>query len=229
MADENDTEHDDEQDDDESSAEGEGAADEPSEPVAPSRAPSSSDRDEPASDRDASARDASDRGASDRDESDRDESDEARLAREERELRKDSEQAAREADARREDDAGAITGTLGLERWVQFAFIALAVGLVYVTDKLVTFIWEFFAEPDPTIVTITAVAVSLAVSYVLYQNMRVRDFASEVVSEMSKVTWPTRDETWYSTLVVIGASFVAALYTGALDALWSALTDMIYG
>ena len=149
-------------------------------------------------------------------------------ARAERELRRDSEQAAREADARREDDLP-ITGTLGLERWVQFAFIAIALALVYITDKVVTFTWEFFAEPDPTIVTITAVAVSLGVSYALYQNLRVRDFATEVVSEMSKVTWPTRDETWYSTLVVIGASFVAAFYTGLLDALWSALTDMIYG
>jgi preprotein translocase subunit SecE len=158
---------------------------------------------------------------------DRDESDDARQAREERELRRDSEQAAREDEARREDDLP-ITGTLGLERWVQFAFIAVAVALVYVTDKIVTFTWEFFAEPDPTIVTITAVAVSLGVSYALYQNMRVRDFAFEVVSEMSKVTWPTRDETWYSTLVVIGASFVAAVYTGLLDALWSALTDLVY-
>lgn len=160
-------------------------------------------------------------------EPDREESDEARLAREERELRKDSEQAAREAEALREDDLP-ITGTLGLERWVQFAFIAIAVSLVYVTDKVVTFAWEFFAEPDPTIVTITAVAVSLGVSYALYQNLRVRDFATEVVSEMSKVTWPTRDETWYSTVVVIGASFVAAFYTGLLDALWSALTDLVY-
>lgn len=202
MAEENETEHEDEQDDESEPSESEASAAEPSE--AESSESSDSDADE------------------------REETDAARSAREERELRKDSEQAAREAEARREDDLP-ITGALGLERWVQFAFIAIAVALVYVTDKLVTFIWEFFAEPDPTIVTIAAVAVSLGVSYVLYQNMRVRDFATEVVSEMSKVTWPTRDETWYSTVVVIGASFVAALYTGLLDALWSALTDMIYG
>ena len=156
-----------------------------------------------------------------------DESDDARAAREERELRRDSEQAAREAEALREDELP-ITGTLGLERWVQFSFIALALSLVYLTDKLVTFVWEFFAEPDPTIVNIAAVAVSLGVSFAAYQNVRVRDFATEVVSEMSKVTWPTRDETWYSTLVVIGASVVAAVFTGLLDALWSALTDLVY-
>jgi preprotein translocase subunit SecE len=204
MADENETERDDEQDDEESGG-------------AP--ASSTDDSDEPSERAAAVDRE----GSGERD----DESDEARTAREERELRKDSEQEAREAEARREDDLP-ITGTLGLERWVQFAFIAMALALVYVTDKLVTFIWEFFAEPDPTIVNITAVAVSLGVSYALYQNMRVRDFATEVVSEMSKVTWPTRDETWYSTLVVIGASFVAAIYTGLLDALWSALTDLVY-
>lgn len=156
------------------------------------------------------------------------EGDDAKRSRdEERELQRDAEQQAREQENLRDDELP-IAGLLGLERWVQFAFVAFAVVLVFVTDKLVTFGWEFFAEPDDTIVTITAVAVGLAGTFLAYRNDRIRDFATEVVTELSKVTWPTREETWYSTLVVISASVIAAVYTGVFDAIWSALTDYVY-
>jgi preprotein translocase subunit SecE len=146
---------------------------------------------------------------------------------EEREAERDAEQQAKEAEQLREDELP-IAGLLGLERWVQFAFIAIAAFFVYVTDKLVTFTWEFWAEPDATMVTAIAVAVGLAGTFLLYQNDRVRDFATEVVTELADVTWPTRDETYYSTVVVISASLIAAFYTGLFDALWSAITDLVY-
>jgi preprotein translocase SecE subunit len=41
-------------------------------------------------------------------------------------------------------------------------------------------------------------------------------------------TWPSRDETYVSTVVVLVTSVVAAIYTGVFDALWSALTDFVY-
>ena len=174
----------------------------------------------PATPRDAAA-------SADNDAEDESDDDAKRVRDEERELKRDADQQAEEAENLRDDELP-IAGLLGLERWVQFAFVALAVFLVYVTDKLVTFGWEFFAEPDDTIVTIIAVAVGLAGTFVAYQNDRVRDFATEVVTELSKVTWPTREETWYSTLVVLTASFIAAVYTGTFDAIWSALTDLVY-
>jgi len=138
-----------------------------------------------------------------------------------------SSSATQEAENLREDELP-IAGLLGLERWVQFAFVAIAVFFVYLTDKLVTALWFNWGEPNDTMVTAIAVAVGLAATFLSYQNDRVRDFATEVVTELSKVTWPTREETWYSTLVVLAASAIAAVYTGAFDALWSALTDLVY-
>lgn len=165
--------------------------------------------------------------ARDDESTDRSEDDDSLSRREEREAERDAEQQAKEAEQLREDELP-IAGLLGLERWVQFAFIAIAAFFVYVTDKLVTFTWEFWAEPDATMVTAIAVAVGLAGTFLLYQNDRVRDFATEVVTELADVTWPTRDETYYSTVVVISASLIAAFYTGLFDALWSAITDLVY-
>lgn len=142
----------------------------------------------------------------------------ADIEREEREL----------AAGASEHDVAPITSVLGVERWVQFAFIALALSTFYIADKLITFGWSFAAEPDPTMVSGIAALIGLVGAFALYRHPRVNQLAHEVVSELSKVTWPTKDETYYSTVVVIVTSVIAALYTGVFDALWSAFTDLIY-
>jgi preprotein translocase SecE subunit len=42
------------------------------------------------------------------------------------------------------------------------------------------------------------------------------------------VTWPSREETYTSTIVVVVTSVAAAAYTGVFDAIWSAITDYVY-
>ncbi len=37
------------------------------------------------------------------------------------------------------------------------------------------------------------------------------------IAEMKKVTWPTRQETYNYTLLVVGVSVAVALFLGALD------------
>ncbi len=127
-----------------------------------------------------------------------------------------------------EEDVAPISGMLGVERWVQFSFIAVALTVFYALDHLFTFTWGFFAEPDPTVVSGTAALIGIVGAFALYRHPRIYEWAHEVVSELSKVTWPTRDETYHSTIVVIVTSVIAALYTGIFDAVWSAFTDLVY-
>jgi preprotein translocase subunit SecE len=42
-------------------------------------------------------------------------------------------------------------------------------------------------------------------------------YIKESIEEMKKVTWPTRKETYYYTLLVIGISIAVALFLGLLD------------
>jgi preprotein translocase subunit SecE len=51
---------------------------------------------------------------------------------------------------------------------------------------------------------------------------------TDVVLELSKVTWPTRKETYASTIVVIVTSLIAAAVVGAFDFVWSYFTDLLY-
>lgn len=127
-----------------------------------------------------------------------------------------------------ETQTAAEPTTLGPERWVQFAFVLLAGATFFVGDKLITYVWGFFAQPDTTIITAASAILGILVGYFAYRHPRLNSLAHEVAAELSKVTWPSRQETWYSTVVVIITSIIAAAYLGAFDALWSTFTDLIY-
>lgn len=46
---------------------------------------------------------------------------------------------------------------------------------------------------------------------------KVINFLKDVKIELSKVNWPTREQTIQYTLVVIGFSFVVAVFLGGID------------
>lgn len=125
-------------------------------------------------------------------------------------------------------DALAVTSMLGPERWVQFGFIAVAFGLFFVVDKLAFELWRRFAQPDPIVTGAASAIVGVLAAFYAYRHPQTRKLADEVVTELAQVTWPTREETYSSTVVVVVTSLVAAVYTGVFDALWSALTDFVY-
>jgi preprotein translocase subunit SecE len=81
---------------------------------------------------------------------------------------------------------------------------------------------------DPTIMMGVAAIAAILVGYFGYRHKKLSPIAHEVATELSKVTWPTRQETWYSTIVVIVAGALASVYVGLFDGLWSAFTDLIY-
>ncbi len=124
--------------------------------------------------------------------------------------------------------ASAEAKTLGLERWVQFGFVLIAGVTFFISDKLIALIWGYFAEPKDLIVSGVAAILGLLTGLLLYRHPRLNPLAHEVAGELAKVTWPSRRETWTSTIVVIVTSIIAAAYLGAFDALWSAFTDLIY-
>ena len=126
------------------------------------------------------------------------------------------------------------TGTLGIERWVQFAFIGMALLFFWFVDHLASDLSAYAAQkldlstPNPIIVTAASALVAILLAVAMYRSERVHGFAREVAVELSNVTWPSRQETWSNTLVVIIVSAIAAVILGAFDAAWSAVTDLIY-
>lgn len=53
-------------------------------------------------------------------------------------------------------------------------------------------------------------------------------FIKEVITELKKVTWPTRQETVKLTAVVIALSLIVAFFIGSLDALFVKITSFVF-
>jgi len=117
---------------------------------------------------------------------------------------------------------------LGLLRWVMTAYLGFGAILFWLLDKVGTAVWQIFAEPNPIVVTVGAAVVSVVTTFALYKNERINQVTYDVIGELTKVTWPSRNETQAATIVVIIASIIAAIVIGFMDAAWSKLTDLIY-
>lgn len=123
---------------------------------------------------------------------------------------------------------GSRAASLGLARWVQYVFVVTAAFFLWFLDKVATLVWQNFAEPPAVVITAVAAVISLGGTVALYRNERAHTMVADVVTELAKVTWPSRKETYASTIVVIVTSLIAAGVVGAFDFVWSFFTDLLY-
>jgi preprotein translocase subunit SecE len=57
---------------------------------------------------------------------------------------------------------------------------------------------------------------------------KIKGFLRESIAELKKVTWPTKKQVWYSTLLVVLLTVVISVYLGIVDfALTAVLTRFI--
>jgi preprotein translocase subunit SecE len=135
----------------------------------------------------------------------------------------------------KEQDKARPTGTLGVERWVQFSYTAAAVTLAWFLIKSSTAVWTILAdtvdtvpEPNGTAIAVGSGLVAVIAAVIAYRSKKLHTFVVEVCVELSKVSWPTRKETRSQTIVVLIVSVIAAIILGVYDAVWSHITDLIY-
>ncbi len=127
-----------------------------------------------------------------------------------------------------EEELSAGKKTLGVERWVQLAFMAVALILVWLYDHLINAVWYLFTDPNESIVTAGSVFAGIVTSLILYRHKPTYTLTHEVAEELSKVAWPTRKETSSSTVVVVVVSMIAAFVLFLFDTVWAAVTDIVY-
>ena len=58
---------------------------------------------------------------------------------------------------------------------------------------------------------------------------KLKNFLKEVRLELTKVTWTTREELIYSTVVVIVVSIILSVFVGVIDLGLSNLASMLLG
>jgi len=114
-------------------------------------------------------------------------------------------------------------------KWTHVLFAVSAMVLAWILSKAGDWIWGYFGKPNQMLVGTVAVVIAGAVAWVCWRNQEIFELADEVTSELSKVTWPSREETFNSTVIVIITTIISSLILGVFDGLWSWLTHMIYG
>lgn len=58
---------------------------------------------------------------------------------------------------------------------------------------------------------------------------KLKNFLKEVRLELTKVTWTTREELIYSTIVVVVVSIILSIFVGVIDLGLSNLASMLLG
>jgi preprotein translocase subunit SecE len=58
---------------------------------------------------------------------------------------------------------------------------------------------------------------------------KIKQFLKEVKYELTKVTWTTREELIYSTIIVIVVSVILAAFIGIVDLVLSNLANVLLG
>ncbi len=113
---------------------------------------------------------------------------------------------------------------------VHLMFLTGAIVAFYLTQWSVDWIWGYFVHtPDEFIVTVASAIFALTLGVVLYRNDRIFHLATEVASELGKVTWPTAKEVRAATIVVVVMALISAMILGVFDLVWSQLTEVVYG
>ena len=135
------------------------------------------------------------------------------------------------------ETAGTTTTSspFGLIRYVHTMFIGGVFLVGWLLTQVIETTWtslnlSITVVPPPSywISVAGASVVSIAAGLYLWRHPKVNRLAVEIVSELSKVSWPTRKELYQSTIVVIILSIIAAVIIGLFDGFWSWFTDKIF-
>jgi preprotein translocase subunit SecE len=114
-------------------------------------------------------------------------------------------------------------------KWTYVMFAVGALILGYLFTKVGDWAWTFYAnKPNDLLVSGASFGLAAVAALIALRNERLFTLASEVTTELKKVTWPTRKETFAATIVVIVTVIVSAAFLGIFDNIWRVVTEAVF-
>jgi preprotein translocase subunit SecE len=118
------------------------------------------------------------------------------------------------------------------QKWVTLSFVAvcaLMAFLVFSFGQKISAFYDFEARVRNLELILQGVALLVGVGLFtyLYRSEPVNQFMAEVVTELSRVSWPTQKETRAATMLVVIMVVIAGLFLGLLDYLWTVLLKWV--
>jgi preprotein translocase subunit SecE len=129
---------------------------------------------------------------------------------------------------------------LGYRRYVYAAYMAAAIGTAFLSTKVIDYAWfktaqwkpgwfGQYVEPVDEAVVITGGLIGIGVALYYWRHKKVRTLIEEIAEELTRVTWPSRQEVTNSTTVVIIATAFATIFFALMDQFWLWVTKHVYG
>lgn len=141
-----------------------------------------------------------------------------------------------------QDDGPAPTAPvqLGYRRYVYAAYMAGAIAIAFLSTKVIDYAWfragqwkpdlfGQYVEPIDEWVVIMGGLIGSGVAIYYWRQKKVRTLIEEIAEELTRVTWPNRQEVTNSTTVVIIATAFATIYFALMDQFWLWVTKHVYG
>ena len=146
-----------------------------------------------------------------------------------------AEVVSEEEDDEEYEDEGAA-GQFGTKRFVYAAYFGGAIGIAFIVEKILHFAWlklsqykPELGEPHDEAVMPIAALVGLGAAVYYWRRTRARELAEEVADELSKVTWPSKQEVTNGTAVVLVTTALATIFFALMDRFWGFVTNLVYG
>lgn len=119
------------------------------------------------------------------------------------------------------------------QKYIIMSFLSAAVLVGYSVRGLAIPLLARMEVNDPVLfdmlnaTSLFGIVLGVMTFLVLNRHPLVVRFTDEVVTELSRVTWPDREETLRSTTVVIGTTLFVALMLALYDYAWGAITKVL--
>lgn len=116
-------------------------------------------------------------------------------------------------------------------RYISLTFIGLAVCVAITLRAAAVDVLLMFGQADSLVGGVLSLSECIALGsgvatfFILLKTTSIVTFTDTVISELTKVTWPDREETTNSSLVVIAASIIFAGSLALFDFVWAQVTD----
>ncbi|MBF0103683.1 MAG: preprotein translocase subunit SecE [Deltaproteobacteria bacterium] len=114
---------------------------------------------------------------------------------------------------------------------VTICLIIAAAFLYYLASQITELIFDSLKVPVTREYGLAIHAISLFLAVIAFiialKNKKWMDFLTEALTELSKVTYPTKKESGQSAVVVIVMVSIATVFLAVFDTMWLFLTKLI--
>lgn len=114
---------------------------------------------------------------------------------------------------------------LGTVRYLYTGYFVAGVVVAFLVSQIIDLAW---GEGHDAVANTAGIVAGIVAVVAGYKNLRLRTLAMETIEELAAVTWPSKQETYTATVVVMVTSIVASVIIFLLDRFWNWITDLIY-